>query len=152
MTGLYMQHSAAATFTPLAANFVCECERSLWIWDAVSFVMYIAVCVCIRVGVCDRKLFMIMWCVWICDREHQPFIKSVAPALTFTPPPKCFCGVYLPPLGHRQHPSSFCLRCSAAKMPCWGGDGLTALLQVKQSAVKDAQYQLVTARPSFQLC
>lgn len=47
----------------------------------------------------------------------------MAPALTFTPPPRRFCGVYLPPLGHRQHPSFFFA--SSAPLPkCFaeGGD------------------------------
>lgn len=78
-----------------------SCPFCLWMWE-VQLDFYDAVCflVCISVYACMCACLYVVGscqiCLWECGvyefvRERAPaFIKSVAPALTFTPPPKCF--------------------------------------------------------------
>ena len=73
----------------------CDSERGFVSLYACACV---CVCVCLRVCVCVCVCVCVRYCESACR-----LIKSVAPALTRTPPPKVLCRVYLPPLGHQQH-------------------------------------------------
>lgn len=94
-------------------------------------------CLCVRVveSVCEN-----MWRAWLCERAPA-FIKSVAPALTFTPPPKCFVVfICLPSDTDSIPPPSV----SAVPLPtrlAEGEDSFTAPLLGKRSTVRDTHHQ-----------
>lgn len=138
--------AAAATFARLALFVIVGGSAGFKVQPAFGIV-----CLCVHVFFfhvtgSSHSLSMRMWRVWFCDWEHQPFFKKCGSGTHIHSTTKVLCGVYLPPLGHRQHPSSFCLR-SAAKKPHWGRGRFTALLPVEPSTVKDTLQQLATVSP-----
>lgn len=125
-------------------------------WGSFS---WISLFFSVNLSMCDVCLWLgaVTVCLWVCDvyefvcaweRERAPaFIKSVAPALTFTPPPKCFVVFICLPSDTDSIPPPSASVAPLPKCLAEGGDSSTALLPVQHSTVKDIQHQLVTVSP-----
>lgn len=143
--GSSIQRSAAA---PLAAHLV------FWRWKlqpgfqrqplCLGVHHSVRACMCVFSVDGSRPILSLrMWCAWICERAPA-FIKSVAPALTFTPPPKCFVVFICLPSDTDSIPPPSASTAPLPKCLAEGEDSSTAPLPGKRSAVKDTQHKLDT--------